>query len=159
MNLVVSPLGRCKLLKYCPQEQEQCALVGCVVLDGESWYLKSSRLWMVVTDDCSSVAPNSDRSSATTFPPWMRSFSPTKRPDVASNHSANDLSIFTVRLVQNFTARPPDCLNQTPTQPTTSRSIPQHHHNVQTKPQVPGDRHHQEIVFREIGRVGIVDER
>jgi len=31
------------------QEQELYALVGYIILNGESWYLRSLRLWMVVT--------------------------------------------------------------------------------------------------------------
>ena len=44
------PPGRCKLLKCRPQEQELCVPVGCIILNGESRYLRSSRLWMMVAN-------------------------------------------------------------------------------------------------------------
>lgn len=97
--------------------------------------------------------------SATNPPPWVSPYPPPGRPGVALCCSVYGLSIFAV----TFSSKPPvrlfDCLKPTSTQPATSYYIPQHPHNIQTKPQAPEDGHRQERISCETGIEELVDER
>ena len=88
------PLGRCKLLKRCPQEQRLYALVGRVILNGESRNLRSPWLRIVVA---SGLLPGDPKLrhvySATNPPPRVSSCPPSGRPGAALRRSVNDLSI------------------------------------------------------------------
>ena len=156
----VLPLGRCKLLKCCPEEQELYALVGCVILNGESRNLRSSWPRNVAASGLFLGDPKLRHVySAKNSPPWISSCPPPGRPGAALCHSVNGLSIFAVTFSQKSPVRPPDCLKPTPTHPATPSNTPQHPNNVQTKSQAPEDDHHQERIFCETGIDELVGER
>jgi len=156
VNLVFPPLCQRKLLKCCPQEQEPYALVNCVILNGESPYLKSSRLWMVVGNKLFFGGPKLRQRVPPR--PSHRRYVPSLLPDDAAqrpNWPFTSLPILTPIFAPKYLSSAPDCLNPSPTQPATSHSVPQLPYNDQTKFQAPEDEHHQRRMFCETGRGGL----
>ena len=153
MNLVLPPLCQRKLLKCCPQEQELYALVNCVILNGESPYLRSSRLWMVVGNKLFFGGPKLRQ--RVPLRPSHRRYVPSPLPDDAAqlpNRPLTSLPISTPIFAQKCLSSAPDCLNPSPTQPATSHSVPQLPYKAQTKLQAPEDDDDQRRILCETGR-------
>lgn len=134
--------ARPKLLRCCPQEQEPYTLVGCVILNGESRYLRPSRLWIVVVNELLFGGPKLRR--RTPLQPSHRRYAPASLPDdPAQVPTVNSTAhrFFSLFSPKSFQPQPPDCLNPTSTQPATSDSNPRHLHSVQAKPQAQMNGH------------------
>ena len=152
MNLVVPPLGWCKLKGCCLQEQESRAPVCCVILNGEVQSLRSSWSWIVVVEKLSWRSKTPTVGSATTFPPQTRPRSPPKQPGGILNLQLNDLTIFATIFTRTLLVRPSDRPNPTQTKPATSYNTPQRLHNIRTKSQAQRNDDHQARTFYEGGK-------
>ena len=153
------PLCQRKLLKYCPQEQELYALFNCVISNGESPYLRSSRLWMVVGNKLFFGGPKLRQ--RVPLQPSHRRYVPSLLPDDAAQSPTARLWASQFYLLFSSKILPVRPLTASTQVQHTRRhpSVPQLPYNVQTKSQTPGDHHHQGRLFCETGREGLFKQK